>query len=117
MMKINQNKIMLTVISILLLFCIWALFSAFNAWYAFPSTEKIDNLNYSQIEEQLGKPSVVMEGKFIAWDKEIGFFKSSILVSHEKKLASLSKGLLIEKCLRLELGNISIKLYKMKPEP
>ena len=107
----HKEIVVLVVLSALLL---WMLSSIYVVWSYFPNTKNLNEMNYSTIEEKFGKPAVVMEGKFFAWEHRAGIFRSSILISYEKVTSGDKKGLLIEKSLRLDIGGGSFRLYRMQ---
>jgi hypothetical protein len=101
-----------SILIIITLATAWALCTAYNSWNYFKPYNKLNEYNYPEFEYNYGKPSVVMEGKFIAWDKKIWPMKTIILISHSKKMKGATEHLMIEKSLNLEIGKTPIKIYK-----
>ena len=111
-MRMRNFKV--TILLALLVLLSWLIYSGGRAWSAFPGTVELNNLSYSELEAKFGKPAVVMEGKFIAWDHLCGIFKSSVLISHERKMLGLTRNLLIEKTLSVEFFSISIRVVRKR---
>lgn len=107
MMRVSRNsRFYLAILAFLLLNSVSALLS----WQYFPAATDLNRMSYESMEYEFGKPTVVMEQKYIAWEKRVGVFTTIVEISHEKKIAGNTSNLLSDKALWLIVGRYSVKL-------